>query len=185
MKFMEERCVRIWSSVQSSCLICSEVWLAAPFSLPAIRSPIGTNRRPLIRQASFASKMHAKAGNVQQNCKSPYQACLTPIEPLAEERYRKAVERYDDELDRYRRRTQVRIPGLGTHHTRLGLGWLSRGLGFAVGLGGGPYYGLGYSCPFFYEPPSVRPNRRREFDRLRYQQCEVECGCQRCRMPAF
>ena len=129
--------------------------------------------------------MHAKAGNVQQNCKSTYQACLTPIEPLAEERYRKAVERYDDELDRYRRRTQVRIPGLGTHHTRLGLGWLSRGLGFAVGLGGGPYYGLGYSSPFFYQQPPLRPNRMREFDRLRYQQCEVECGCQSVQDACF
>jgi hypothetical protein len=76
---------------------------------------------------------------------------------------------------------------LGWGRTTLGWGWVAiLGAGVRRGAGEeGPYYGLGYSCPFFYEPPSVRPNRRREFDRLRYQQCEVECGCQPCRMPAL
>ena len=31
---------------------------------------------------------------------------------------------------------------------------------------------------FFYQSSALRPNRMREFDRLRYQQCEVECGYQ-------
>ena len=128
----------------------------------------------------------------QQSCQSTYQACLKRIEPLAEERYRKAVERYDDELDTYRRRMQFGYSGWGRATLGWGMGgypwgWggYPWGWGSPWGWGGGPYYGLGYSSPFFYQQPPLRPNRMREFDRLRYQQCEVECGCQSVQDACF
>lgn len=133
----------------------------------------------------------------QQSCTSTYQACLKRIEPLVEERYKKSVERYENELDNYRRQMQSRYLGWGRATFGWGRSWGWGGYpwgwgspwgwgGSPWGWGGGPYYGLGYSYPFFYEPPPpLRPDRRREFDRLRYQQCEVECGCQSVQDACF
>ncbi len=106
----------------------------------------------------------------QQSCATTYQSCLKRIEPLVEERYNKAVQRYENELSTYRQRINSRYQGWG----RAGWGW------------GGPYYGLGYSYPFFYQSaPPIRPDRNREFDRLRYERCEVECGCQSIQDACF
>lgn len=120
----------------------------------------------------------------QQRCTSVYQSCLKRIEPLAEERYNKAVQRYENELSTYRQRMNSRYLGWG----RAGLGWggSAWGWGGSPWGWGGPYYGLGYSYPFFYQPaPPITPDRNREFDRLRYEQCEVECGCQSVQDACF
>lgn len=132
-------------------------------------------------------KCTQKLESCQQSCTSTYQSCLKRIEPLVEERYNKAVERYEGELNTYRRQMNFRYSGWG----RAGLGWGGSAWGWGGspwGWGGfgGPYYGLGYSYPFFYQPaPPIRPDRNREFDRLRYEQCEVECGCQSVQDACF
>ncbi|SEP20726.1 hypothetical protein [Nitrosovibrio sp. Nv6] len=127
----------------------------------------------------------------QQSCTSTYQACLKRIEPLVEERYKNAMQRYENELETYRRHMNSRYLGwgratLGWGRSAWGWGGYPWGWGGSPWGWGGPYYGLGYSYPFYYQPaPPTRPSRTREFDRLRYEQCEVECGCQSVQDSCF
>ncbi len=130
----------------------------------------------------------------QQSCTSTYQACLQRIEPLAEQRYDEAVKRFESESNTYRQQLNNSrfyqslgwgrsAWGWGGYPWGWGPGW---GWGPSWGWGGSPWYGMGYSSPYFYSPaPPIRPDRRREFDRLRYEQCEVECGCQSVQDACF
>jgi hypothetical protein len=133
-------------------------------------------------------KCTQKLETCQKNCTSTYQACLKRIEPLVEERYKKSVERYEDELAAYQQRINSRYPGWGRATFgwgRSAWGWGGYPWGSPWGWGG-PYYGLGYSYPYFYTPPPpTRPDRRREFDRVRKAECEVECGCQSVQDACF
>lgn len=130
----------------------------------------------------------------QQSCTSTYQACLQRIEPLAEQRYDEAVKRFENESSSYRQQLNSSrfYQSLGWGRSAWGWGgypwgW-GPGLGWGLswGWGGSPWYGMGYSSPYFYSPaPPIRPDRRREYDRLRYEQCEVECGCQSVQDACF
>ncbi len=138
-------------------------------------------------------KCAGRLKSCQQSCASTYQACLRRIEPLVEERYNSAIQRYERELDTYRRQMSPRYLGggramLGWGRSAWGWGGYPWGWGGSPWGGGwgGPYYGLGYSYPFYYAPPPPsRPSRDREFDRLRQEQCEVECGCQSVQDACF
>ncbi len=121
----------------------------------------------------------------QQSCTSTYQMCLQRIEPLVEQRYQEAVIRYESESQSYRQQMNTgrfyRSFGWGTSAGRWGgYPWgAGHGWGPSWGWGGSPWYGMGYSPAYFNLPiPPILPDRRREFDRLRYEQCEKECGCQ-------
>ena len=130
----------------------------------------------------------------QQSCTSTYQACLQRIEPLAEQRYDEAVKRFESEFNSYRQQLNSSrfyqslgwgrsAWGWGGYPWGWGPGW---GWGPSWGWGGSPWYGMGYSSPYFYSPaPPIQPDRRREYDRLRYEQCEVECGCQSVQDACF
>lgn len=117
----------------------------------------------------------------QQSCTSTYQACLQRIEPLTEQRYDEAVRRYESEFNSYRQQlNNFRFyQSFGWGRSAWGWGGYPWGWGPSWGWGSYPWYGLEYSSPYFYSPaPPIRPDRRREYDRLRYERCEVECGCQ-------
>lgn len=104
----------------------------------------------------------------QQRCTADYQACLKRIEPQAEERYGEALKRYEAERDRYRWE-------LERYQLDQILSWRTP---FWYGPGfyrpwPGPYY------PYYFPPvPPTKPSRDEEFNRLRNEQCGVECGCQ-------
>ncbi|MCX7184105.1 MAG: hypothetical protein NTW90_02495 [Nitrosospira sp.] len=124
----------------------------------------------------------------QQSCTSTYQACLQRIEPLAEQRYDEAVKRFESESSSYRQQLNGSrfYQSLGWGRSAWGWGGSPWGWGPGWGWGGSPWYGMGYSSPYFYSPaPPIRPDRRREYDRLRYEQCEVECGCQSVQDACF
>jgi hypothetical protein len=124
----------------------------------------------------------------QQSCTSTYQACLQRIEPLAEQRYDEAVKRFESESSSYRQQLNSSrfYQSLGWGRSAWGWGGYPWGWGPGWGWGGSPWYGMGYSSPYFYSPaPPLRPDRRREYDRLRYEQCEVECGCQSVQDACF
>jgi len=124
----------------------------------------------------------------QQSCTSTYQACLQRIEPMAEQRYDEAVKRFESESSSYRQQLNSSrfYQSLGWGRSAWGWGGYPWGWGPGWGWGGSPWYGMGYSSPYLYSPaPPIRPDRRREYDRLRYEQCEVECGCQSVQDACF
>jgi len=124
----------------------------------------------------------------QKSCTSTYQACLQRIEPMAEQRYDEAVKHFENESSSYRQQlNSFRFyQSLGWGRSAWGWGGYPWGWGPGWGWGGSPWYGMGYSSPYFYSPaPPIRPDRRREYDRLRYEQCEVECGCQSVQDACF
>ena len=123
----------------------------------------------------------------QQSCTSTYQACLQRIEPLAEQRYDEALRRYEGELNSYNQQmNNSRYQSLSWGRSAWGWGGYPWGWGPSFGWGGYPWYGMGYSSPYYYLPaPPIQPDRGREFDRLRYEQCEVECGCQSVQDACF
>ena len=112
------------------------------------------------------SKCGQKIEMCQQRCTPEYQTCLAGIAPLVEGRYGEAIKRYATELERYRRELE---------RYRLNLS-LSGHDSFWYGG-----HGLHYPWPDpFYFPLATpkKPSRDEEFDRLRKEKCEVECGCQ-------
>lgn len=101
----------------------------------------------------------------QQQCTANYQICLTGIEPLVDGRYGEALKRYAVEFDRYRWE-------LERYHLYLSLNWHDS-----------LWYGQGFHHPWpgpYYFAPIApkKPSRDEEFNRLRKERCEVECGCQ-------
>ena len=101
----------------------------------------------------------------QQRCTADYQTCLAGIAPLVEGRYSEALKRYAAELDRYRWE-------LGRYQLYLSLSWHDSF-----------WYDRGFYHPWpepYYFPPVApkTPSRDEEFNRLRKERCEVECGCQ-------
>lgn len=101
----------------------------------------------------------------QQRCTANYQSCLKLIEPQVDERYREALKRYETELERYR---------LELERYQL---YQSLRCGYS------PWYGYGnyYPCPdLYYFPPALpmKPSRDEEFNHLRQEKCDVDCGCQ-------
>lgn len=101
----------------------------------------------------------------QQRCTSDYQTCLTGIAPLVEGRYGEALKRYAAELDRYRwelERYQLYL-SLSWHDSF----WYDRGFHHP------------WPSPYYFPPAAPKtPSRDAEFDRLRKEKCELECGCQ-------
>jgi hypothetical protein len=102
----------------------------------------------------------------QSQCQEKYQACLKRIEPKVDERYGEALKRYAIELDRYRAE-------LDHYRLSLSLSW-----------GHYPWYGHGFYYPWpepYYFPPPLpprKPSRDEEFNRLKKEQCDADCGCQ-------
>lgn len=114
-------------------------------------------------------KCTRKMETCQTQCQENYQACLKTIEPKkVDERHGEALKRYAAELDRYR---------LELYQYRLSL---------SLSWGHYPWYGHGFYHPWpepYYFPPTPpsRPSRDEEYNRLKKEQCEADCGCQ----PAY
>ncbi len=111
------------------------------------------------------SKCGHKMAACQQRCTSDYQTCLAGIAPLVEGRYGEALKRYATELERYRWELQ-------SYQFYQSLSWQESFL-----------YDRGFYRPWpgpYLIPPvaPLKPSRDEEFDRLRKEKCEVECGCQ-------
>ncbi|MHB1592453.1 MAG: hypothetical protein ACYCTW_13145 [Sulfuricella sp.] len=111
------------------------------------------------------SKCGQKMEACQKRCAADYQTCLAGIEPLVEGRYGEALKRYATELERYRWELQ-------RYQLYLSLSWQDSF-----------WYDHGFYRPWpgpYYFPPvaPLKPSRDEEFDRLRKEKCEVECGCQ-------
>jgi hypothetical protein len=121
--------------------------------------PVGSTGQACLEKCG--QKMEA----CQQRCAADYQACLAGIEPLVEGRYSEALKRYADEVELYRWE-------LERYQMYLSLSWHDSF-----------WYGRGFHHPWpgpIYFPPVVprKPSRDEEFNRLRMERCEVECGCQ-------
>jgi hypothetical protein len=110
-------------------------------------------------------KCGQKMESCQQHCSADYQVCLTDIAPLVEGRYSEALKRYATELDRYRWE-------LDRYQMYLSLSWHD-----SFWHGHGHYHPS--PGPYYFPPVAPRkPSRDEEFNRLRKEKCEVECGCQ-------
>lgn len=101
----------------------------------------------------------------QQRCSMDYQTCLAGIAPLVEGRYGEALERYAAELERYRWE-------LDRYQMYLSMRWHDS---FWSGHG---FYHPWPDLYFFPLAAPKIPSRDEEFDRLRKEKCEIECGCQ-------
>ncbi|MEN6585621.1 MAG: hypothetical protein ABFE02_06155 [Sulfuricella sp.] len=100
-------------------------------------------------------------------CAATSQACLKNLAPLVDERYNADVKRYEAELGRYRQE-------LLQYDLYLSLNW---GYPYPWHHGMWPYspWEMPYSSPPI---PPVKPSRSAEFERLRGERCDVDCGCQ-------
>lgn len=106
-----------------------------------------------------------KMADCREQCTTKTQACLKDMEPLVDERYKEAMQRYEVELQYYRR-------DLVQYDLYLSLNW-----GHPWRHGFWPY--ASWAMPYSFPPiPPVKPNRSAEFERLRHERCDVDCGCQ-------
>lgn len=106
-----------------------------------------------------------KMAECREQCAAKTQACLKTLEPLLDERYHAALERYGAELENYR---QERL------HYDL---YLSLNGGYPWRYGPWPY-ALG-TMPYYFPPvPPLKPDRNAQFEQLRHERCDVDCGCQ-------
>ena len=107
-----------------------------------------------------------KMAECREQCTIKTQACLKSLEPRVDERYDAALKQYEMELERYRHE-------LLHYDLQMSLNW------------GRPYpwrYGLwpySWAMPYYFPPATpVKPSRNAEFERLRHELCDVDCGCQ-------
>lgn len=104
----------------------------------------------------------------REQCTTKTQACLKDLEPVLNERYDAAMNRYGAELDRYRQE-------LVQYEFYLSMNWGYPYPWWHHGMW--PYSSFG--MPYYVPPsPPVKPSRSAEFERLRQERCDVDCGCQ-------
>ncbi|MDP2786334.1 MAG: hypothetical protein Q8O38_17335 [Sulfurimicrobium sp.] len=108
-----------------------------------------------------------KMAECREQCTTANQACLKNLEPLLDERHNEALKRYEMELDRYRQE-------LVHYDLSLSLNW---GHPSPWRRGFWPY--SPWAMPYYFPPaPPVKPSRSAEFNRLRHERCDMDCGCQ-------
>ena len=108
-----------------------------------------------------------KMADCREQCTTTTQACLKNLEPLLDERHNAALKRYEVELERYRQ-------DLVHYDLQLSLSW-----GYPARWRHGLWPYSPWGMPFYFPPaPPVKPSRNAEFERLRHERCDVDCGCQ-------
>lgn len=109
-----------------------------------------------------------KMAACREQCTTKTQACLKDLEPVLNERHDAALNRYAAELDRYRQE-------LVHYEFNLSLNWGYPYPWWRHGMW--PYSSFG--MPYYVPPsPPDKPSRSAEFERLRQERCDVDCGCQ-------
>lgn len=104
----------------------------------------------------------------RDQCATKTQACLKDLEPLVDERYNAAMNRYGIALDRYRQE-------LIQYEFYLSMSWGYPSPWRHPGMW--PY--ASFAMPYYFPPsPPANPSRSAVFERLRLERCDVDCGCQ-------
>lgn len=109
-----------------------------------------------------------KMSACREQCTAKTQACLKDLEPVLNERHDAAMDRYGTELDRYRQE-------LMQYEFYLSLNWGYPSPWWRHGMWPSFTFGMPYYAP---PPPPAKPSRSAEFERLRQERCDVDCGCQ-------
>ncbi len=119
-------------------------------------------------------KCEQKMAACREQCTTKTQACLKDLEPLVDERYNAVLNRYEIELNRYRQ-------DLIHYDLQMSLNWGFPSPWWRPGML--PYYPYSpWATPYNLSPippaPPFKPSRSAEFERLRKERCDVDCGCQ-------
>ena len=108
-----------------------------------------------------------KMAECREHCTTTNLACLKNLEPLLDERHNAALKRYEAELERYRQE-------LAHYDLYLPLNW-----GYPSPWRHGLWPYSPWAMPYYFPPdPPAKPSRSAEFEQLRHERCDVDCGCQ-------
>lgn len=112
-------------------------------------------------------KCEQKMASCRDQCATRTQACLKDLEPLVDERYNAAMNRYGTALDYYRQE-------LVHYELYLSMNW-----GYSPWWRHGTWPYASFGIPYYFPlSPPVKPSRSTVFEQLRHERCDVDYGCQ-------